>query len=171
MPSSSQPVHSQIPIQPNLNPNNKGVHKIDTLNLPSYRISTTELYEMNLRSGRTFDAQAPPIIIEQLDSEGREVELVNGEPKQTNRTQMPPVKQHHSEPPYPKRLIMSKPGPQSEFDLLGEFITYLLKFPCYKICRMCQSMQKVLGNIVQRNLPRKLKIPSLYMLWESCWIL
>jgi len=30
------------------------------------------LYEMNLRSGQTVNVQPPPVIIEQLDSEGKE---------------------------------------------------------------------------------------------------
>jgi hypothetical protein len=80
---------------------------------------------MNLRSGRTVNAQPPPVIIEQLDSEGKESELINKEPKQTDRNQTPPAKQHQSEPPYPERLTLSKPSPQAEFDLLGR-ITELI---------------------------------------------
>lgn len=47
------------------------------------------------------------------------MEQVSKEPGKTNRTQMPPIKQPQSEPPYPERLIMSKPGSQFEFGLLG----------------------------------------------------
>ena len=36
----NQLVRPQLPIQPNLNPNNKGAQQADTLNLPSYSIST-----------------------------------------------------------------------------------------------------------------------------------
>ena len=67
--------------QPNPNPNNKGVHQVDVLNLPSYSISTVELYEMNLRSGRTVNVEPPPVIIEQLDNEEREAQLTSREPK------------------------------------------------------------------------------------------
>ena len=35
VPPGNQPVHPQLPIQPNLNPNNKGAQQADTLNLPS----------------------------------------------------------------------------------------------------------------------------------------
>ena len=129
----NQPTHPQLPIQPNPNPNNKGAHQADVLNLPSYSISTAELYERNLQSGWTINIQPPRVIIKQLDSEIREAEPVNEEPNQIDRTQTLPVKQHHSEPPYPKRLIMSKRGHQYEFDLLGKLQNLLVKFPCYKL--------------------------------------
>ena len=73
---------------------------------------------MNLRSIRTVDTQPPPVIIEKLDNQEREAQSTSKEPKQTVKNQMPPAKQHQSEPPYPERLIMSKPSPQAEFDLL-----------------------------------------------------
>ena len=120
VPLGNQPARPQLPIQPNPNLNKKGAHQADILNIPSYSISTAELHEMNLWLGRKVNVQPPPVIIEQLDSEGKESKLINKEPKQTDRNQEPPVKQHQSEPPYPKRLIMSKPSPQAEFDLLGE---------------------------------------------------
>jgi len=50
VPPGNQPIRPQLPIQPNPNPNNKGAQQADTLNLPSYNISTMELYEMNLQS-------------------------------------------------------------------------------------------------------------------------
>jgi len=53
---SSTPLRPHIPIQPNPNPNNKGAQQSDTLNLPSYKISTTECNEINLRSGRVVNA-------------------------------------------------------------------------------------------------------------------
>lgn len=133
VPSGNQPARPQLPIQPDPNPNSRGVHQTDILNLPSYSISTAKLYEMNLRSGRTVDTQPPPVTIEQLDSEGKESEPISKEPKQTDRNQASPVKQHQSEPPYPERLTLSKSSPQAEFDLLGELQIYLLKFPCYKL--------------------------------------
>jgi len=43
------------------------------------------MYEMNMRSGRIVNVKPPPVIIEQLDSEGKESEPINKEPKQTNR--------------------------------------------------------------------------------------
>ena len=85
MPPGNQSASPQLPMQPNPNPNNKGAHQADVLNLPSYSISTIELYEMNLRSGWTFNVQPPPVIIEQLDSEGKEAEPISKEPKQTDR--------------------------------------------------------------------------------------
>lgn len=56
IPPGNQPICPQLPIQPNRNPNNKGAQQADTLNLPSYNISTAEFYELNLRSGRVVDA-------------------------------------------------------------------------------------------------------------------
>lgn len=60
----------------------------------SYNISTIELYEMNMRLGWTINVQPPLVVIEQLDSEGKEAEPISKEPKQTNRNQVPPLKQH-----------------------------------------------------------------------------
>lgn len=57
VPPGNQPILPQLPIQPNPNPNNKGAQQANTLNLPSYSISTTEYFEMNLRSKRVVDAQ------------------------------------------------------------------------------------------------------------------
>lgn len=94
VPLSNQPTCLHIPIQPTTNPNNKGTHQVDILNLPLYSISTAELYEMNLRSGQTVNVLPPPVIIEQLDTEGKELEPINKEPKQTDRSQAPPVKQN-----------------------------------------------------------------------------
>ena len=85
VPPGNQPAHPQLPIQPDLNPNSRGVHQTNILNLPSYSISTAELYEMNLRSGRAVNVQPPPVTIEQLDSEGKELEPISKEPKKTNR--------------------------------------------------------------------------------------
>ena len=59
VPLGNQPARPQLPIQPDLNPNSKGAHQVDILNLPSYSISTVELYEMNLRSGWTVNVQPP----------------------------------------------------------------------------------------------------------------
>ena len=122
MPPGNQLARPQLAMQPNPNPNpnNKGAHQADVLNLPSYCISTVELYEMNMQSRWTLNVQTPPIIIEQLDSEGKESELINKEPKQIDRNQAPLAKQHQSEPPYPERLTLNKSSPQAEFDLLGE---------------------------------------------------
>jgi hypothetical protein len=66
MPQQQLQLPSNVPPgnQPDLNPNNKGVHQTDSLNLPSYSISTAKLYEMNLQSGRTVDAQPPLVTIE-----------------------------------------------------------------------------------------------------------
>ena len=75
---------------------------------------------MNLRSRQTVDAQPSPVIIEQLDSEGKESKLINKEPKQISRNQAPPTKQHQYEPPYLERLTLSKSSPQVEFYLLAE---------------------------------------------------
>ena len=85
VPPSNQPAHPQLPIQPKPNPNNKRAHQANILNLPSYNISTSKMYEMNMRSGRIVNVKPPPVIIEQLDSEGKESEPINKEPKQTNR--------------------------------------------------------------------------------------
>lgn len=129
MPPSSQPTCPQLPIQPNLNPNKKGVHQTDTLNLPSYNISTVDLYEMNLQSRQTFNVRPPLVIIEQLDSEGKESKLINKEPKQTHRNQAPPAKQHQSEPPYSERITLDKSSPQAKFNLLGELQNLFVKIP------------------------------------------
>ena len=48
MPPGNYSTRCQLLMQPNPKPNNKGAHQVDVLNLPSYSISTTELYEMNL---------------------------------------------------------------------------------------------------------------------------
>ena len=77
VPLGNQPVRPQLPIQPNPNPNNKGAQQADSLNLPSYNISTAKFYEMNLRSGQIVDAQPSPVIIEQIESEEKEPEMVN----------------------------------------------------------------------------------------------
>ena len=70
LPPGNPTLRPQLPIQPNLNPNNKGVQKIDTLNLPYYIISTTGVNEIKLRFGWVVNAPTSPIIIEQIDSEG-----------------------------------------------------------------------------------------------------
>ena len=72
VPPGNHPARPQLPIQLDLNPDSRGVHQTDILNLPSYSISTVKLYEMNLRSGRTVDTQPPPVTVERLDSEGKE---------------------------------------------------------------------------------------------------
>lgn len=79
------PVRPQLPIQPNLNPNNKGAQQANTLNLPSYSISTTELYEMNLRSGWVVDAQPSPFIIEKVGSEVTEPKTVEEKSNQASK--------------------------------------------------------------------------------------
>ena len=129
MPLGNQPARPQLPMQPNPNHNNKGAHQADVLNLPSYSISTAELYEMNLRSGWTVNVQPLLVIIEQLDSEGKEIEPISKEPNQIDGNQVPPVKQYQSELPYAERLIISKPSPQAEFDLLGELQNLFVKIP------------------------------------------
>jgi len=112
VPPGNQPVHPQLPIQPNPNPNNKGAQQADTLNLPSYNISTAKFYEMNLRSRRTLDAQPSPVIIEQIDSEEKEPQMVEEESNRVNKNHTPPqplvTQKHQAEPPYPERLALSK---------------------------------------------------------------
>ena len=63
VPLGNLALQPQIPIQPYLNPNNKGVQQIDTLNLPYYSISTTGINEINLRSGQVVNAPTSPISI------------------------------------------------------------------------------------------------------------
>ena len=74
VPLGNLAIRPQLPIQPNPNPNNKWVQQIDTLNLPSYNISTIGLNEINLRSGRVVNAPTSPIITKQFDSEDTELE-------------------------------------------------------------------------------------------------
>jgi len=110
----STPPRSQIPIQPNLNPNNKGVQQTTTLNLPSYRISTIECNEINLQSGRAVNGQTSQIIIEHISDEDPEPEsqvAKNG--SNQNSVKHPPPHLGASQgcqidPPYPKRLALSK---------------------------------------------------------------
>ena len=112
MSPNNLPIHPQLPIQPNLNLKNKGAQQSNTLNLPSYNISTAKLYEMNLRFRRTVDVQPSPVIIEQIDSEEKEPEMVEEESNRVNKNHTPPqllvTQKHQAEPPYPERLALSK---------------------------------------------------------------
>lgn len=74
VPPGNLAIRPQLPLQPNPNLNNKGVQQIDTLNLPSYNISTTGLNEINLWSSLVVNAPTSPIITEQLDGEDIELE-------------------------------------------------------------------------------------------------
>lgn len=121
---NNQPICPQLLIQPNLNPNNKGAQQADTLNLSSYNISTREIYEMNLISGQVVDAQPSPVIITQVGNKENESETVEEEANQVSKNQTPPqpliTQEHQDEPPYPKRLTLTKQIPQDGFDLLKE---------------------------------------------------
>ena len=143
-------------MQPNPNPNNKGAQQADVLNLPSYSISTTDLYEMNLRSGRTVNVQPPLVIIEQLDNEDREAQPIR-EPKQTAKA--PPVKQPQSEPPYPERLIVNKPSPQAEFDLLGELHNLFIKITLLQAMKDVPIYAKTLREYFSKKIAKKTKDP------------
>jgi len=48
-PTSNPPLHPQLPVQSNPNPNNRGAQQVETLNLPAYSIATMECNELNLR--------------------------------------------------------------------------------------------------------------------------
>jgi hypothetical protein len=159
VPPGNQLARPQLPIQPDLNPNSRGVHQTDILNLPSYSISTADLYEMNIRSGRTIDAQPPPVTIEQLDSEGKESEPISKEPKQTDRNQASPVKQHQFEPPYPERLTLSKSSPQAEFDLLGELENLFVKIPLLQAMKDVPIYAKNLREYCLKKSAKKSKNP------------
>ena len=74
VPPGNPAIIPQLPIQPNPNPNNKGVQQIDTLNLPYYNISTVGLNEINLQSSWVVNAPTSPIIIEQFDGGDTESE-------------------------------------------------------------------------------------------------
>lgn len=74
IPPGNPAIRPQLPLQPNPNPNNKGVQQTDMLNLPSYNIYTAGLNEINLRSSRVVNAPTSPIIIEQLDGKDTEPE-------------------------------------------------------------------------------------------------
>jgi len=62
------------------------------------------------------------------------------------------MKQHQSKPPYPERIIMSKPSPQAEFDVLGESHNLFFKISLLLSMKDVQYTQRLLENIVQRNL-------------------
>jgi hypothetical protein len=159
VPLGNQPTHPQLPIQPDLNPNSKGVHQADIINLPSYSISNAKLYEMNLRSGRTINVQPPPVILEQLDNEGKESEPISKEPKQIDRNQASPVKQHQSEPPYPERLTLSKSSPQAKFDLLGELQNLFVKIPLLQAMKDVPIYAKTLREYCSKQSAKKSKDP------------
>jgi len=131
IPPGNPPVHPQLPIQPNLNPNSKGAQQADTLNLPSYNMYTVELYEINLRSGQVVDAQPSPIIIEQVSSEIKEPETIEEKSNQASKNQTSPqlliTQEHQVDLPYPERLALSKQIPQVEFDLFGELQNLYVK--------------------------------------------
>eukprot|EP00253_Pinus_taeda_P014223 PITA_14223 len=160
---STKPVHPQFPIQPNLNTNNKWAQKANTLNLPSYNISPAEFYDMHLRSRRTVDAQPSPVIIEQIDSEEKEPEIVEGEPNRVNRNHTPPqplvTQKQQAEPPYPKRLAISKPTPQAEFDLLGELQNLFVKIPLLQAMRDVPIYEKPLREYCAKKTKNKSRDP------------
>lgn len=139
VPLGNQHVHHKLPIQPNLNPSDKGAQQADTLNLASYNISTTEFYEKKLWFGQIVDAQPSPVTIEQIESEEKEPEMVEEELNWVNKNHTPPqplvTQKHQAELPYPKRLALSKQIPQAEFDLLGELRNLFVKIPLLQAMR------------------------------------
>jgi hypothetical protein len=114
---------------------------------------------MNLRSGQTVNVQPPPVILEQLDSEGKESEPISKEPKQTDRNQASPVKQHQSETPYPERLTLSKSSPQAEFDLLGELQNLFVKIPLLQAMKDVPIYGKTLREYFSKKYAKKSKDP------------
>ena len=65
------PLHPQLPIQTNPNPNNKSVQQVETLNFSTYYIAPVECNEIYLLSGRIVDSASSPIIIKQPKEENR----------------------------------------------------------------------------------------------------
>ena len=143
VPPGNPALQPQLPIQPNPNPNNKGVQQTDTLNLPSYSISTAGLNEINLRSGWVVNAPTSPIIIKQIENEVTKPEpkIVGDKPDQNIINQTPPQpalnQGHPITPPYLQRFTLSKQSPQEEFHFLGELQNIFVK-----IC-LLQAMRDV----------------------------
>ena len=70
---------------------------------------------------------------------------------------MPPIKQHQSEPPYPERLLMSKPSPQAEFDLLGELQNLFFKIPLLQAMKDVPIYAKTLMEYFSKKPAKKTK--------------
>ena len=64
-PVTMLPLHPQLPIQTNPNPNNKSVQEAKTLNFLVYYIAPVKCNKIYLRSGQIVDSASSPIIIEQ----------------------------------------------------------------------------------------------------------
>ena len=63
------PIRSQLPTQPNPNPNNKTVHQFDTVNMPAYSLSPVPCNDIHLRSGKIVESviieYVPPSVHEE----------------------------------------------------------------------------------------------------------
>jgi hypothetical protein len=60
-------IRPQLPVQANLNPNNKMVQQVETSTFPSYSIGPLVCNDVHLRSGRVIHPENSPIITEQLE--------------------------------------------------------------------------------------------------------
>ena len=120
------------------------------MNLPSYKISTAGLNEINLRSGRVVNSPTSPIITEKFDGGNTEPEqgtfrenldqnIINQTPPQDF-----PNQGHLTSPPYPGRFTFSKPNPQAEFDFLGELQNLFIKIPLLQAMRDVPIYKKIL---------------------------
>lgn len=127
-----------LPIQTNLNPNNKSVQQAKTPNFPAYYIAPFECNEIYLRSGKIVDSTSSPIVVEQPEEENMIAGMKQSRPESLaaspQPTTIPDIRVTTAAkdtyfPLYPERLSLVKADPQREFDLLGELNNLFVKIP------------------------------------------
>jgi hypothetical protein len=117
-----------MPVQPNLNPNNKVVHNIDIHNVPALSITHMPCDEIKLRSGRIVE----PII---EDAPSSESDKDSGDRPFADIEEIDQPIIDSVDPPFPERLTITKPVELQSFNLLGELQNLHVNIPLLQAIR------------------------------------
>lgn len=87
--------------------------------------------------------------------------MVGEEPNQVNKNHTPPqllaTQKPHVEPPYPERLVVSKPTPHIEFDFLGELQNLFFKITLLQAMKDIPIYSKTLREYCAKKPKNKLR--------------
>jgi len=127
-PPNNQTMRSQLPVQPNPNPNNKAMQCIDIYNQPTLSLLPTQCNNIHLRSGRIVE----PTIADVTSSDKEETKE-HDVPKKVQSSSNNTTET--TTPPFPEHLALTKTPEPPAFNLLGELQNLYVKIPLLQALR------------------------------------
>ena len=114
----------QLPAQPNPNPNNRPVQSIQIIDTSEIESDLRECNDLQLRSGRIIETEGDKTIDIEIQLPLEQPPQREDENKEQNNKQA-----STSSPPFPERLVISRPIQPPDFDILGELQNLYIKIP------------------------------------------